>query len=82
MSVLNCASQVGVVGQGVRPRMRLGDALIPEQERDWPGAHPAAAVGMECQLIAGDLLLGRGSRRSVAEASVAVARYWTVPPTT
>ncbi len=62
--------------------MRLGDALIPEQERDWPGAHPAAAVGMECQLIAGDLLLGEGLADQSLKASVAVARYWTVPPTT
>ena len=47
----------GVVGRGVRPAVRLGDAEVGEQERDGLGGHRAAAVGVERELPAADLLL-------------------------
>jgi len=54
---------------------------IGEQERDRLGAHRAAAIGVDREPVAGDLLLGQslGGSRS---ARLAVSRCWTVQPTT
>jgi hypothetical protein len=49
--------RVGVVAGGVRPAVRLGDAEIGKQERDWLGALRRAAVGVQRQDLGGDLLL-------------------------
>ncbi len=40
--------------------MGLGDAEVRQQERHRLGGHRAAAVGVDGQLIAADLLLGQG----------------------
>ena len=49
--------RVGVVAGGVRATVRLDDAEVGEEERQWLGAHRAAAVGVQGQHLGGDLLL-------------------------
>jgi hypothetical protein len=61
--------------------MRLGDAEVGEQERDRLGAHRAAAVGVDREPVAGDLLLGQRFGDQPL-ARLAVSRCWTVQPTT
>ena len=58
LSVLKCASKVGVIGRGVRPVVRARHAEVGEQEGHRPRGHRAAAIGMHGQGVPGDLLLG------------------------
>ncbi len=41
--------------------MRAGDAEVGEELGDGSGGHRAAAVGVECELVGGDLF-GGGAR--------------------
>lgn len=62
--VLNCASEYGLFITHVRPGMGLDDAQVSEQERDRFRGHRGAAVSVDGELPAADLLhsAGRGDQ--------------------
>ena len=67
----------GVVVRDMGPAVRLGHAEIGEQERDGLRGHRRAAVGMDRQLIAADLLARArlvdeafGQRRALAMGTI------------
>src|SRR5665647_254656 len=58
LSVLKCASKVGVVGRGVGAVVRARHAEVGEQIGHRPRGHRAAAIGVHGEGVPGDLLLG------------------------
>ena len=60
--VLKCASEYGLSVEVYGRRVGLGDAEVGSRNATGLERHRAAAVGVDRELPAGDLLLGRASR--------------------
>ena len=56
LSVLNCASENGVVVRDVRTRVASGDAEVREQQPDGLGGHRGASIGVQGELVVLDVL--------------------------